>query len=155
MVSHPGREASGAVDRTRPAQPFFAERPTVARSEMGASAAGVCAVVRTLRLSAGHSRGQWWTLRIDRSRRAFAVERVVDGAGNRSRVHRSGPSRTERGARANASSDEERNDSTRFEQSTGAATANRSLGAYLQSDSPPRSAGAASPGEGLSFSSTK
>src|SRR5215470_9165614 len=25
MVSHPGREASGAVDRTRPAQPFFAE----------------------------------------------------------------------------------------------------------------------------------
>src|SRR3989454_6110142 len=122
MVSNARWASGGAVDGAGLAQPLSAEYPIVARSKVGASAANLSAVVRTLRLSTGHPRGQRRSVWIDWPGGAFAFEHLVDGVGNLGGVHCSRPSRTERWARANASSDEGRNHSAALAQSARAAT---------------------------------
>ena len=153
MVSNPRRASSRSADSAGFAQSLSAEYPVVGRSTVGAGAAHLSAVVRAVRLSRSHSRGQRWSVRIDWPSGAFAFERLVDGAGNIRGVHRSRPSRAERRARANASGDEGRNHSAALAQSARAATPDGSLGARLQPSSPSRSLGAADSGGSLPSSS--
>src|SRR5881394_3819592 len=154
MVSHSRRSSDGAVDGAGFVQPLSAEHPVVARSKVGASAAHFSAVVPTVRLSAGHSHGQRQSLWIDGSGGAFALEHLVDGAGNWHGVHRSGPSRTERRARANASSDEGRNNSAELAPPACTTTPHGSMGIQLQQHSPSRGFGAAATGGGISSPDT-
>lgn len=143
VVSNAGWKAGGTADSPGPAQPLFAEHPVAARSKLGARAPHLPADVRTLWLSPGHPRGQRRPVWIDWPGGPFAIERMVDGAGNLCGVHCSRPSRTERWARANASNNEGRNNSASFEQPACTTTTNQSMGAPLQYDSATRRAGAA------------
>src|SRR6266496_3665631 len=77
-------------------------------------------------------RGQWQSLWIQRPGWADAIERVVDGLGNWSRIHHARTSGTERGARTDASCAQERNDATALAAPAGAATAHPSLGEGIQ-----------------------
>ena len=138
MVPNARRASGGTVDGAGLAQPVFAEYPIVARSTLGAGAGNLPAVVWTVRLSKGHPGGQRQSVWIDWCGGAFAFERLVDGIGNQCGVHRSRPSRTERWARANASSDEGGNYSAALAQSTCAATPDGSVGRGLQPSSPSR-----------------
>jgi hypothetical protein len=153
MVSNPRRASSRSADGAGFAQSLSAEYPVVGRSKVGAGAAHLSAVVRAVRLSTSHSRGQRRSVRIDWPSGAFALECLVDGAGNIRGVHRSRPSRAERRARANASSDEERNYPAALAQSACAATPNGSVGTGLQPSSPSRSPRAADTGGSLPSSS--
>jgi len=149
MVSNARWSPGGAVDGAGLAQPLSAEYPIVARSKVGAGAANLSAVVRTVRLSPGHPRRQRWSVWIERPGGAFAFERLVDGVGNLGGIHCSRPSRTERWARANASSDEGRNHSAALAQSARAAAPDGSVGRGLQPSAPPRSPGPAGSGGGV------
>ena len=153
MVPNARWASGGAVDGAGLAQSLSAEYPIVARSKVGASAANLSAVVRTLRLSTVHPCGQWQTVWIDWRGGAFAFEYLVDGVGNFGGVHCSRPSRTEWWARANASSDEGRNHSATLAQSARAATPDGSVGTGLQPGSPPRGPGATDSGGTLPSSS--
>jgi len=154
MVSNARRASSRSVDGAGFAQSISAEYPAVARSAVGAGAAHLSWVVSTLRLSGGHSGGQRQSVRIDWPSGAFALERLVDGAGNLRGVYCPRASRTKRRARANASSDEGRNHSAALAQPASAATPDGSMGLRLQHDSAARRTGAAAPGGSVSSPST-
>src|SRR5580765_1601878 len=154
VVSNPRWAAGGTVDGAGSVQPLSAEYPIVGRSTVGAGATNLYAIVWTLRLSPGHPRGQRRTVWIEGSSGSFAIERLVDSVGNFGGIHRSRPSRTERWARANASSDEGRVDSAALEPSAGTATSGGSVGRGVQPGSPSRSVGAENSGRALPSSSS-
>jgi len=149
VVSDARWKAGGTVDGPRSAQPLCAEHPVVARPKVGARETNLPASFWTLRLSSGDPRGQRGAVWIERSRRAFAIERLVDGNGDFAGVHCARPPRTEWGPRANAPSDEGGNDPPAIAHSARAAAPDRSLVACLQSDSPTRSTGAKTTGRFL------
>ena len=154
MVSNARRASSRSVDGAGFAQSISAEYPVVARSTVGAGATDLSWAVWTLWLSGGHSGGQRQSVRIDWASGAFALERLVDGAGNLRGVHRSRASRAERRARADAPSDEGRNHSTALAPPTCATTPDGPVEPRLQHNTSARRTGAAGPGGGLSSQST-
>jgi len=150
LVSDSRWPTSGTVDGAGFVQSIFADSPHVEESELETSPAGFLAPVWTAGISGCHPHGQWISLRNDWSGGAFALERLVDGFGDSSRIHRPWASRAERSARANASGVEGGDDATLFESPASAATAYRPLGKNLQPDPSAPRVGRANATTGLS-----
>src|SRR5207302_5354317 len=101
LVSDSRWPTSGTVDGTGFVQSIFADNPHVEESELEASPTGFPAPVSAAGISECHPHGQWFSLRNDWSGGAFALERLVDGFGDSSRLHRPCAFRAARGAPAN------------------------------------------------------
>ena len=136
LVQDRRRQADRSADRTRPVQSLHSGRPVDARSAMVACASSIRQAFCQLRQTYGDPGGQWFWL--DWARRAFAVERLVDGLEYPGRIHCAGTSRTERGARADASGIQSRFDPSGIQYGRSPTTAERSLGAHLQSSATAR-----------------
>ncbi len=132
MVSNRRWSACGTIDRTGRVQSLPPEGFFAPGSELEPGAEDFPAIVPRERLSRCDPRGQWQSLWIQRPGWADAIERVVDGLGNWSRIHHARTSGTERGARTDASCAQERNDATALAAPAGAATAHPSLGEGIQ-----------------------
>jgi hypothetical protein len=150
LVSDSGWPAGGTVDGAGYVQSLCAGRPFAEGSELEASPPGLYATVPAKRVSPGYPHGQRWTLWIYRSRWAFATERLVDRLGDGSGIHSARASRTEWGARTDASGVEGRDDATRFASPASATTANGPLDQDLQRSPAARGIGAAAASGGLS-----
>ena len=100
-------------------------------------------IVSAAGISPNHSDGQWFSLWNNWSGWAFAIERLVDGFGNSSRVHRTWTSGTEWGARTNASDLESGDNPTDFESPASSTTTDGPLGKDLQPNSTSSRVGAA------------
>lgn len=143
LVSNSRRMSGRALDGSRFVQSLLTGSMLVGRSKLAAGSSSFSAAVSALRVSPNHPRGQWRTVRIDRASGAFALERLVDRHGSRGPIHSSGASRTEWGARTNASGVQSRNDTTLVVQCASAAAADPAMGQKLQPGSAPRGFGAA------------
>ena len=150
LVSDPGWPTSGTVDCTGFVQSIFADSPLVAESELETSPEDFPAPVSAAGISGCHPHGQWFSLWIYGSGWAFAIECLVDGFGDSSRIHSPWASGAERSARANASGVQGRDDATIFEPPASSTTTHRTLGKNLQPDPSPPRVGAPSAKRGLS-----
>ena len=143
LVSYRRWPTSRAFDRPRYVQPLSAEGSSFAGSNLETGAAGFYRSVWAEWVSENYSRGQWNALRIHRAGWAFAFERMVEGFGDCGRIHSARSSRAQRGARANASGAQGRDDSSSFGKSASTTAADESVGEDLQRHSSAPRIGAA------------
>jgi len=108
-----------------------------------AGAASIYATVSGKRVSGSDPGGQWYGLWIGRAGGVVAIECLVDGFGDTRGVYRARPSGAERGARANASGAEGRNDASDIAQFESSTTTTQPLGRHLQPNSSASEFGAA------------
>jgi hypothetical protein len=151
LVPYPGRLSYRTTDRTRSVQPLWIEHSSVEGPKLGASSTRVPPALWAIRLSAGDPCGQRQSLWIHGSRRAFAPERLVDGAGNQSGIYCARAPRAERRPRTNASGVQGRNDASCVARSTIATATNGSMAANLQPSATARRSGTANACGGLSL----
>jgi hypothetical protein len=131
LVLHWEWRADGTADRARFVQSLPPDGSSAPGSGLEAVPPSFLAIVPSERLPRGDSRGQWRALRIQGASRAYAIERLVDRAGDSGRIHSAGASGAEWGPRTDAPGAQERDDPATLAPPAGAATAHGLLGEDL------------------------
>jgi hypothetical protein len=151
LVSHPRWLPCRTIDCTGSFQSLSVEHSPAQGPELEAGPPRISPGLWAIRLPESDPCRQRQSLWIHRPCGTFAVECLVDGAGDSSRIYRAGPSRTKWRARADASGVEGRNDTPSIARSAIATATNGSVDSNLQSCTTPRRAGTAATYGGISL----